>query len=217
MLSAYACNFTITAYADNSSAGTTGDDHMTGKTEPALRGMDSRCHCTALRKASRRISQLYDVALAPSGLKTTQRAILAQIGRSQPDDGRCAGRGAGDGCRRPRAHTEAAHSRWAGRNRRRSAGPAQPADPVDISAGKGNSGNPTSCGKPRRKASRRASAASAPEPCAKRCDCWCRTNLPKISRFPWLRDAAKVQRSTAQPASQEIAGPYRELHLFPIY
>src|ERR1700678_1409605 len=44
----------------------------------------SRCHCTTLRKASRRISQLYDAALAPSGLKTTQRAILAQIRRSEP-------------------------------------------------------------------------------------------------------------------------------------
>jgi DNA-binding MarR family transcriptional regulator len=44
----------------------------------------SRCNCTALRKASRRISQLYDAALAPSGLKTTQRAILAQIHRSEP-------------------------------------------------------------------------------------------------------------------------------------
>ena len=44
----------------------------------------SRCNCTALRKASRRISQLYDTALAPSGLKTTQRAILAQISRSAP-------------------------------------------------------------------------------------------------------------------------------------
>lgn len=44
----------------------------------------SRCNCTALRKATRRISQLYDTALAPSGLKTTQRAILAQIGRSEP-------------------------------------------------------------------------------------------------------------------------------------
>jgi DNA-binding MarR family transcriptional regulator len=44
----------------------------------------SRCNCTALRKASRRISQLYDAALAPSGLKTTQRAILAQIRRSEP-------------------------------------------------------------------------------------------------------------------------------------
>ena len=42
----------------------------------------SRCSCTALRKASRRISQLYDAALAPSGLKTTQRAILSQIRRS---------------------------------------------------------------------------------------------------------------------------------------
>jgi DNA-binding MarR family transcriptional regulator len=42
------------------------------------------CNCTALRKASLRISQLYDSALSSSGLKTTQRAILAQIGRSQP-------------------------------------------------------------------------------------------------------------------------------------
>jgi DNA-binding MarR family transcriptional regulator len=47
-------------------------------------GKASRCNCTALRKATRRISQLYDDALAPSGLKTTQRAILAQLGRSQP-------------------------------------------------------------------------------------------------------------------------------------
>jgi DNA-binding MarR family transcriptional regulator len=45
---------------------------------------ESRCSCTALRKASRRISQLYDAALAPSGLKTTQRAILAQISRAEP-------------------------------------------------------------------------------------------------------------------------------------
>ena len=57
---------------------------MAGKIEPARPEAESRCHCTALRKASRRISQLYDVALAPSGLKTTQRAILAQVERSQP-------------------------------------------------------------------------------------------------------------------------------------
>lgn len=44
----------------------------------------SVCNCTALRKASRRISQLYDAALAPSGIKTTQRAILAEVGRSEP-------------------------------------------------------------------------------------------------------------------------------------
>ncbi|WP_424630098.1 MarR family winged helix-turn-helix transcriptional regulator [Bradyrhizobium sp. SYSU BS000235] len=51
--------------------------------ESARSGTGSRCHCTALRQASRRISQLYDLALAPSGLKVTQRAILARIGRSE--------------------------------------------------------------------------------------------------------------------------------------
>ena len=54
------------------------------KDQVAGPGKGNGCNCTALRKASRRISQLYDTALAPSGLKTTQRAILAQIGRSEP-------------------------------------------------------------------------------------------------------------------------------------
>lgn len=54
------------------------------KDQVAGSGNGSGCSCTALRKATRRISQLYDTALAPSGLKTTQRAILAQIGRSEP-------------------------------------------------------------------------------------------------------------------------------------
>src|SRR5260370_40405120 len=40
------------------------------------------CHCTVLRKASRRVSQLYDSALEPYGLRITQRAILNQIARS---------------------------------------------------------------------------------------------------------------------------------------
>ena len=53
------------------------------KDQVAGPGEVSGCNCTALRKASRRVSQLYDTALAPSGLKTTQRAILAQIGRSK--------------------------------------------------------------------------------------------------------------------------------------
>jgi DNA-binding MarR family transcriptional regulator len=58
---------------------------MRGRKDQSARpGEDGRCNCTALRKASRRISQLYDVALTPSGVKTTQRAILAQIGRSEP-------------------------------------------------------------------------------------------------------------------------------------
>jgi DNA-binding MarR family transcriptional regulator len=41
------------------------------------------CHCTSLRKASRRVTQLYDMALGPTGLKITQRAILAQIERCE--------------------------------------------------------------------------------------------------------------------------------------
>jgi DNA-binding MarR family transcriptional regulator len=42
----------------------------------------SACNCTALRKATRRVSQLYDSALEPCGLRATQRAILIQIARS---------------------------------------------------------------------------------------------------------------------------------------
>jgi DNA-binding MarR family transcriptional regulator len=42
----------------------------------------SSCNCTALRKATRRVSQLYDSALEPCGLRATQRAILSQIDRS---------------------------------------------------------------------------------------------------------------------------------------
>jgi DNA-binding MarR family transcriptional regulator len=39
------------------------------------------CVCTALRKASRRLSQMYDAALVPTGLKTTQYSILVEIER----------------------------------------------------------------------------------------------------------------------------------------
>jgi DNA-binding MarR family transcriptional regulator len=42
----------------------------------------NRCNSTALRKATRRVSQLYDAALAPSGLRSTQRSILMQIARA---------------------------------------------------------------------------------------------------------------------------------------
>ncbi len=37
------------------------------------------CYATALRKATRRVSQLYDAALAPCGLRSTQRSILRHI------------------------------------------------------------------------------------------------------------------------------------------
>lgn len=54
---------------------------MMGKDRVVAQLEGSQCHCTVLRKATRRVSQLYDSALATSGLKTTQRTLLAQIGR----------------------------------------------------------------------------------------------------------------------------------------
>jgi DNA-binding MarR family transcriptional regulator len=39
------------------------------------------CTCGSLRKASRRISQFYDTALAPVGIKSTQFSILAEVER----------------------------------------------------------------------------------------------------------------------------------------
>jgi DNA-binding MarR family transcriptional regulator len=39
------------------------------------------CTCGSLRKASRRISQFYDLALAPVGIKSTQFSILSEIER----------------------------------------------------------------------------------------------------------------------------------------
>jgi DNA-binding MarR family transcriptional regulator len=50
-------------------------------TDLALGG-NNRCNNTALRKASRRVSQLYDAILAPSGLRQTQRSILMHIARA---------------------------------------------------------------------------------------------------------------------------------------
>src|ERR1700730_14855375 len=40
------------------------------------------CTCGSLRKASRRVSQFYDSALAPIGIKSTQYSILAELERS---------------------------------------------------------------------------------------------------------------------------------------
>lgn len=39
------------------------------------------CNATALRKAARHVSLLYDAALAPLGLRGTQRAILTHVAR----------------------------------------------------------------------------------------------------------------------------------------
>ncbi len=59
-----------------------------GNARPSLLLDPSRCNATALRKAMRRVSQLYDAALAPSGLRSTQRSILIHIARAgQPSLG----------------------------------------------------------------------------------------------------------------------------------
>ena len=41
----------------------------------------SPCYATAMRKASRRLTQLYDDALEQSGLRSTQLAIMAELDR----------------------------------------------------------------------------------------------------------------------------------------
>jgi len=43
------------------------------------------CTCGSLRKASRRVSQFYDAALAPAGIKSTQFSILSEVERSSLD------------------------------------------------------------------------------------------------------------------------------------
>jgi DNA-binding MarR family transcriptional regulator len=47
----------------------------------------SACTCGSLRKASRRISQFYDTALAPVGVKSTQYSILSELERSDSSGG----------------------------------------------------------------------------------------------------------------------------------
>ena len=42
---------------------------------------ESPCSATAMRKATRRMTQLYDDALAPAGVRSTQYAILEELHR----------------------------------------------------------------------------------------------------------------------------------------
>ena len=49
---------------------------------PTPSGRTPECFATAARKASRRLTQFYDEALEPSGLRSTQYAILAELARS---------------------------------------------------------------------------------------------------------------------------------------
>ena len=46
--------------------------------------MDARCDCYCLRQATRRVTQLYDRALAPLGIRSTQYSLLSEIDRLGP-------------------------------------------------------------------------------------------------------------------------------------
>ena len=47
-------------------------------------GRDPGCTCSRLRRATRAITQLYDDALAPSGLRVTQFSLLRKLEREGP-------------------------------------------------------------------------------------------------------------------------------------
>jgi DNA-binding MarR family transcriptional regulator len=51
------------------------------KSQPLSSQPRNACTCGSLRKASRRISQFYDAALAPVGIKSTQYSILSEVDR----------------------------------------------------------------------------------------------------------------------------------------
>jgi DNA-binding MarR family transcriptional regulator len=51
------------------------------RTKPLPATQRHACTCCSLRKASRRVSQFYDAALTPVGIKSTQFSILSEIER----------------------------------------------------------------------------------------------------------------------------------------
>jgi len=56
--------------------------HRRNKSKPVTPAVPrNACTCGSLRKASRRISQFYDTALAPMGIKSTQYSILSEVDR----------------------------------------------------------------------------------------------------------------------------------------
>lgn len=46
--------------------------------------MGSPCHCSAVRLAARKLTSIYDEALAPFGLNIAQLALLRAVARSEP-------------------------------------------------------------------------------------------------------------------------------------
>jgi DNA-binding MarR family transcriptional regulator len=47
--------------------------------ERAARDVEANCLCTKLRKASRAVTQRYDEALAPTGIRSTQFSVLVAL------------------------------------------------------------------------------------------------------------------------------------------
>ena len=46
--------------------------------------MMTECYCVALRVAARKVSSIYDEALAPAGVSVAQYSLLRRIGHFQP-------------------------------------------------------------------------------------------------------------------------------------
>ena len=46
--------------------------------------MNPSCNCYSLRQATRRVTQLYDRAVAPTGLRATQVSLLREVDRLGP-------------------------------------------------------------------------------------------------------------------------------------
>jgi DNA-binding MarR family transcriptional regulator len=58
---------------------------LNGRSKQSAPAPHNACTCGSLRKASRRISQFYDTALAPVGIKSTQFSILSEVERGSGD------------------------------------------------------------------------------------------------------------------------------------
>lgn len=46
--------------------------------------METECYCTSVRRATRKITALYDAALEPVGINIAQFGLLRRLGRSSP-------------------------------------------------------------------------------------------------------------------------------------
>ncbi|TCT09265.1 DNA-binding MarR family transcriptional regulator [Tepidamorphus gemmatus] len=61
------------------------NDHMNDKSAPPPHPLaDLHCTCYRLRKATRRVTAMYDEALAPVGMTVTQFSILAMVALTGP-------------------------------------------------------------------------------------------------------------------------------------